>query len=257
MLQDERHQRILAMLATFGRMSTDRIAADLAVSRETVRRDVLELDARGALRRVHGGVVSIDPPAEPSLGERALIRQAQKRSIARAAASIVRAGQTLFIDAGTTVSALADELATLNGLTIITNSFDVAARIMIAGREDRGHRVFQIGGQVAPGAAATLGAAAIAGIARYRVDMAMLSPVGIDSTDGATSFDHDEAEIARAMADRADRVVILADHAKIGQRSRVSYCIPDRIDLLVTDMGARDLAELDRLRQLVGEVIIG
>jgi DeoR/GlpR family transcriptional regulator of sugar metabolism len=51
--------------------------------------------------------------------------------------------------------------------------------------------------------------------------------------------------------------VILADHAKIGQRSRVSYCIPDRIDLLVTDMGARDLAELDRLRQLVGEVIIG
>ena len=65
MLADERHQRIRALVATLGRVATDRIAADLGVSRETVRRDLVELEARGALRRVHGGVLAPRPAAEP------------------------------------------------------------------------------------------------------------------------------------------------------------------------------------------------
>ncbi|WP_372019986.1 DeoR/GlpR family DNA-binding transcription regulator [Tistrella mobilis] len=256
MLADERHQRIRALVATLGRVATDRIAADLGVSRETVRRDLVELEARGALRRVHGGVLAPRPAAEPPLAERSRIRLREKQAIARAAALKIEPGQTLFLDAGSTVSELAAVLATLTGLTIVTNSFEVAGRIAMAGADTRGLEVIQLGGRVVPGAGATLGAATIAEALRHHADWALLSPVAVDAGAGATSHDHDEAELARAMTARADRVAILADHAKIGQRSRVGYCPAERIDLLVTDARARDLPALEALTDLVGEVVI-
>ena len=120
----------------------------------------------------------------------------------------------------------------------------------------RGLEVIQLGGRVVPGAGATLGAATIAEALRHHADWALLSPVAVDAGAGATSHDHDEAELARAMTARADRVAILADHAKIGQRSRVGYCPAERIDLLVTDTRARDLPALEALIDLVGEVVI-
>ncbi len=238
MLQEDRHQRIRALLAAVGRVSTDRIAADLGVSRETVRRDVLALEARGLLRRVHGGVAAIAPDAEPPIAVRAQVRLGEKTRIARAAARLLKPGQTLFLDAGSTVSIVARELATLSGLTIVTNSFDVAT---IAGGKDRRMNNIQVlGGALGEAMPATFGAATVTEIARWQADIAILSPVGVDARYGATSFDIAEADIARAMAAAARRVFILADHSKIGQTSRVGFCPVERIDTLITDSRAAD-----------------
>ncbi len=136
MLAEERHQRIRALLTALHRVTTDRIAADLGVSRETVRRDVVELETRGELRRVHGGVVAVGPEPEPPIAVRTQVRQKEKRAIAKAAARLVAPGQTLFLDFGSTVSALAEELATLSGLTIVTNAFGVAQAIADGKRSD-------------------------------------------------------------------------------------------------------------------------
>src|SRR5699024_7001976 len=124
MWKEDRLHRIRGMLSTFQQVTTDSIAAELGVSRETVRRDIIQLETAGELRRVHGGAVLNH--AEPPVAERARTRVGFKRAIARRVARDIRSGQTLFLDAGSTTAIVAEELAKLSGLTIITNSFDVA-----------------------------------------------------------------------------------------------------------------------------------
>ena len=96
--------------------------------------------------------------------------------------------------------------------------------------KDAANEVILLGGSISDRAMATTGATTVLDIQRYRADMALLSPVGIDHRHGATNYDHAETEVARAMVANADRVVILADYSKIGQRSRISYCPIDGID---------------------------
>ena len=256
MWQEDRHQRIRALLATFGRVSARRIAAELSVSHETVRRDLLDLERAGVLRRVHGGAVVPEGGSEPPIAVRARLRVREKRAIARAAAQRVPAGKIVFLDAGSTTALLAEALIGKGGLAIVTNSIDIALKL--GGDEGcrRGNDVALLGGRILDGLSATCGAATVAEIHRFHADLALLSPVGFDVRYGATSFDPREADIARAMADNARSVAILADHSKIGTSSRISYCQADRVDLLVTDAQAAGNPNLAALRDKVGEILL-
>lgn len=252
MWQEERYQRIRALLSSLQQVSTDRIVGELGVSRETVRRDLLELEAMGELRRVHGGAVPVH--SEPSITERVHTRVKYKRAIARAAAGLVTSGQTLFLDAGSTTSMLADELAKLSGLTLITNSFDVALKVGAAG--SGANELIMLGGSVGGPVCATAGDITIAEIHRYRADVALLSPVGVDAECGATSYDLREAEVARAMAANAKQRILLADFSKIGLCSRVSYCEVNRIDHLITNTNAQKQPAFAALKAAVGKVLV-
>jgi DeoR/GlpR family transcriptional regulator of sugar metabolism len=257
MLPDQRYQRIRALLANFQQVSTGRIATDLDVSRETVRRDVAVLESMGELRRVHGGIKRTEPEPESPLDVRAKAHCNEKRAIVRTAAKLLQPGQAVFIDAGSTVSLLADELTSLRGLIIITNSFDVGLKLSTPdGQGQQRHRVHVLGGTPTVGIAANYGDVTVAEVMRWRVDWAMLSPVGIDADQGASSYEPQEAEVARAMATQARHTVILADHSKIGQRSRISFCPLENIYQLVTDKRAHHLAHLATLRDAGCKVIL-
>lgn len=240
MWQEERHRRIRSMLATFGQLSIDQVTEDFGVSRETIRRDFMEMEEAGELRRVRGGVVPIAQDVEAPYLERAAVRRREKLAIAKAAATLIEAGQTLFLDAGSTTTILAERLALMNGLTVVTNSFDVAKSMTSAGdMTQRGNRVVVLGGDFADNPPATYGAITINEIARYRADVALVSPVGLDAQSGATSYNPDEAEIARAMLAGAGRRVILADYSKLGVASRVSFCRTGDADCIIVDAKAR------------------
>jgi DeoR family fructose operon transcriptional repressor len=257
MLQEARLHRIRALLATFNQVSTERIAQELGVSRETVRRDVLELEGQRLLRRVHGGVVSLRVESEPPLEVRQMVRAKEKRAIARAVVPFVQPGKTVLLDAGSTTTQVAEELSSMSGLTLITNGLQVALKLAAADRHrDSGNRVILLGGGVSETLAATYGELTVSEIQRYRADLALLSPVGLSSRHGATSFEHHEAAIARAMMLSADQCIILADHSKIGLTSRVVYAEPAQIDVVITDAGARDLAALDELRGQNCQVVL-
>jgi len=252
---EARHQRIQALLERLDRVTTDQVVDELGVSRETVRRDFLELEAQGVLKRVHGGAVRIFD--EPSIDKRIGIRVKHKQSIARALAQRLNRELTVFMDAGSTTTLLARELAHLSHLTIITNSFDAVASFTSSPENNmRENRVFFLGGELSQRLAATTGASTIAEIGRFHVDMALLSPVAVDAAYGATSFDHNEALIARAMAENARQVVVLADYGKIGIRSRESYCAASRIDLLVTNANAVERPGYRELAGAVSEVLL-
>ncbi|HXH03952.1 MAG TPA: DeoR/GlpR family DNA-binding transcription regulator, partial [Candidatus Competibacteraceae bacterium] len=207
----------------------------------------------GLLKRVHGGAIRVED--EPPIAERAQSRVKFKQDIARTAVSLLARGQTVFLDAGTTTAILADELATLGGLTVVTNSFDVALKLRGPAAPAAGdNEVIVLGGTLSTRAPATVGGHTVAEIYRHRADLALLSPTGLDAVYGASNYDHPEAEVARAMVANAERVVILADYSKIGHPSRVAYCPPERIDLLITNRRAADEPGFEPLRRKLAQV---
>lgn len=257
MWHEERRQRIRSLIDTFGRVSIDRVTGDFGVSRETIRRDLLEMEAEGELRRVRGGAVANEDGREAPYRVRSAVRVREKRAIAAAAAQLVEAGQTLFLDAGSTTATLAERLAGLSGLTVITNSVDVANHISGAdGAGDRVNRAVLLGGEFNPEPPATFGDATINELARHQADIAMLSPFGLEVLKGATSYDPREAEIARAMIANARKTVLLVDHSKIGSVSRVAYCAATEIAQLVVDAKAPRRDGFEALREQVGAVVV-
>lgn len=257
MLQEERVIRIKALLDSYVRMSTDQLAQELDVSRETVRRDILQLEALGTLRRVHGGVVATAPQSEPPFLERQRIRAREKRAIAQAVLPLLSSGQTLLLDAGSTTGILADVIGSVAGLTVVTNSIGIAMKLAVpkANRPRQGSEVILLGGQPHGEVQATYGANTVNDIGRYHADIAILSPVGLSATHGATSYEHHEVAVAQAMAHQAKRLVIIADYSKIGVTSRVTYAAASRIDVVVTNGNAGNERELKALRRAGAEVI--
>ena len=107
MWSKDRHQKIMSLLEAQHRVSTDTLAEEFDVSRETVRRDLLELEGEGLVKRVHGGAVLPHPVPEEPFKKRMGSNLREKKAIARRAAQLITPGQCVFIDAGTTTSVFA------------------------------------------------------------------------------------------------------------------------------------------------------
>jgi DeoR family glycerol-3-phosphate regulon repressor len=222
---------ILDALRITGRESIASLAERLDVSDETVRRHVKDLVEQGAVHRVHGGVILASALAEPPFSRRIKERVAAKRAIAKGVADHVSDGMTLLIDSGSTTTYVAQALLQRSGLTVITNSLEIARTLV--GRGDCS--VHFAGGALRADIGATIGHEAIALIREFRADLAILSMGAIDVKDGYMDFDIDEARIARTMIDRADRVVVAADAWKFTAKARVRVCSFEPVSLLVTD----------------------
>jgi len=232
----ERHARIVALLDEHQRLATETIAAELGVSKETIRRDLIELELSGKLSRVHGGAIPQAVPIEPSYMVREELHRPGKRAIARAAATLIRPGMACFIDAGSTTQALAQVLLARSDLQIVTNSVSIASDL--AGNP--GLDVVLLGGRIAQELPATYGDQTVAEIGRYHLDLAIVSPVGIDPRAGAMDYLWHEAAVARAMLEHARQRIVLADRSKLGQTSRMQICASSAVDVLVTDAPATD-----------------
>jgi DeoR/GlpR family transcriptional regulator of sugar metabolism len=235
----ERHQRIVDLLQAHQRLTTEQFAEALKVSKETVRRDLIELERSGQLARVHGGAVPVNAtvPAllpEPAYAERTGLHLSQKRDIARLAAALMQPGEACFLDAGSTTLALAEVFARREGLIVITNSLHAATVLARSGA----HEVRLLGGRLETDVPATYGEQTVAEIGRLQVDWAFVSPVGFDAVNGAMDYLWNEATVARAMLTRSRRRAVLADASKLGQSSRIQICPLPEVDVLVTDAGA-------------------
>ena len=245
MWSQNRHQKILALLAARQQVTTDALSQEFEVSRETVRRDLMELENEGLLRRVHGGAVLPGPAPEEPFKKRMAAHRDEKIAIAKAAARLIKPGQSLFVDAGTTTSVFAAELAKVSGISVVTNSFDIASTLR---RAASGASVLLLGGRIVTDVPGTYGELTLSEIARFRTDVAVVSPVALHPEGGAGNYDLHEAEVARAMIEQSAKLIMLADHAKLCVSSQVRFCTCGQIDTLVTGAGAsaEKLAQLKR-----------
>jgi DeoR/GlpR family transcriptional regulator of sugar metabolism len=152
---------------------------------------------------------------------------------------------------------LAEELRTMSGLTIITNSLNAALKLSAAEEhETLNNSVILLGGSMLAGAQETRGELTVGEIFRYRADVALMSPVGIEAKNGASSFHPHEAAIARAMAQQATQLILLADHSKLGLTSRMNYAAIKDITALITDSGAASLPAFAALEKALPEVVL-
>lgn len=259
MWQEERHQKIRAMLTAFGQVSIDRIVESFGVSRQTVRRDLIEMEESGILRRIRGGAVPVETE-NMDFSVRLTQRMAEKRAICVAALQLLKNHQTIFMDAGSTTTIMAEVLAGPTGLTdltVVTNSLEVATRLAQPATPQASEiRVQLLRGPVKRDPLETWGGATVADIYSYHADIAFLSPLGIDAVSGATYHHLYGAEIAEAMARQAARITVLADHAKVGVTSRKCVCPIGELDCLVVDGKARDRPGFAALQEAVATLIV-
>jgi DeoR/GlpR family transcriptional regulator of sugar metabolism len=246
----QRQNGILDVVARDGEATVEALAAAFAVSAETIRRDLAQLAQSGVLQKVHGGARRLRLHAEGSFEERLSEDASAKAIIAAKLARIVQPGDTLFMDTGTTTLFCARELATVSGLTVITNSIRISD---VLARGSGGASVFVLGGWFNADNGETLGPMALEQVARFRADHAVLSVAALDAQ-GAMDADFDEAQIARAMAANATNVITVAQAAKLGRKAAYRVCALDEIDVLVCDIAPGDAfgAALDAAGVVLG-----
>lgn len=256
MRPSKRHDEITAFLSVAGEISVEELADKLHVSRETIRRDLSKLDADGRLRKFHGGARACAAGSEQLEKEGPFsVRMAQnddaKKIIAVAAGRLLKPGDAIFIDTGSTTVVMAEELAKLDSLVIITNCPRIAATVSA----NPSHRVFLIGGNYGVDAGETLGPLALEQIAKFRARYAIITVGAIDAS-SIMDFDIQEAEIAKAMISRADKVIILADHSKFDKRAVFEVAPISKINSVVTDRPLSPPLSLSFINANV-EIIIG
>ena len=254
MYAEERQQAIADLVAQRGRLSVNALAAEYAVTTETVRRDLSVLERAGVLRRVHGGAV---PAAaltalEAKVGDRDLAHADEKDRIAKKAVGLLPStGGSVLLDAGTTTARLALMLPRDLHLTVVTNAVPIAARL--AGSPSV--NLHLLPGRVRSTTHAAVGEDTVEALSRLRADVAFIGTNGLSVDHGLSTPDHTEAAAKRAIVASAHKVVVLVDSSKIGREHTVRFAELADVDVVVTDRGA-DPADLAELRSHGLEVVV-
>jgi DeoR family transcriptional regulator, fructose operon transcriptional repressor len=233
-LAAERKVRILEELRGARMVSTEDLARSLNVSGETIRRDLVGLEQQGLLSRVHGGAAAAQSrPAgqEPSFAERAASGSEAKDLIGRVAASLVRPGQLIVIDVGTTAARVARALPTDLVATVATCS--LLAAIELADRPNL--EVLVCGGRLRGGDLALSNTLANSFFADLRPDIAFLGSGGVDAQSGLTDFHLDEAVVRRTIIGRAATSYALADATKFDRVAHHRVAGWNALSGLITD----------------------
>lgn len=242
MYAQERQQEIVRLARADGRVDVMALADGLNVTAETIRRDLTVLERAGVLRRVHGGAIPVERIGfEPTLAARDTVLITEKERIAKAALAELPDEGAVILDAGSTVARLAELLPADRELTVVVNSPVLA--VLMGTRPNL--TVLQLGGRIRGRTLASVDDWALRALADLYVDVAFMGTNGCSVERGLTTPDQAEAAVKHAMIMSARRVVVLADHTKIGNDYLARFGALADIDLLITDSGLEADLRLD------------
>ena len=210
-MPQERQQWILQRLRSHGRVVAVELATEFEVSEDSIRRDLRELAAQGLCKRVYGGALPL-PVASSPLKQRRVEHTGRKQALARKAATLVRQGQVLLIDAGSTNAAIAAALPERCGLTVVTNAPDVALALL----DREGFEIQLIGGRVDPRIGGAVGAQAVKELQRIRADLCFPGACALDVEGGLWGFDSEESLLKRTMVEASGETVVVVTSDKLG-----------------------------------------
>lgn len=228
-----RQVRLLAIVAQEGFVSVAESAKRFGVSDMTIRRDLRRLEESGEVLRTHGGAFA-KPVAgartlEPSFNQRERENQTAKQAIGQAAAAMIRPGEAIGLDLGTTALEMARALSAANGISVFTNSLRAALALA-----DSMITTYIPGGQLRKPEMSVCGSITIAQLENYRLDRVFLGVSGI-TADGVFDYSVEETEVKRLYIRQGTEVVVLADSSKFDHWSLVKVAELERIHVLVTD----------------------
>lgn len=223
----------------------------------TIRRDFNTLIQKGEVGKSWGGITRLDDQDTSTLtvAHRQTLFADEKDKIAEQAASFIQDGDIIIIDGGTTTFFMTKYIAHKK-IRVITNSILIAYQIDMCRNKNygAGAEVFVTGGLIYPDSGLLVGPQAIANIRQYHADLAFLSVGGIRHEE-ATNSNQLVVETERAIIDQSEKVIMLADHSKLGKRSMCQICNIDEIDVLVTNYNEKKEDMIAKIRKVGVEVI--
>lgn len=234
MLNEERRRLIVDMVRNDGRVLVGSLARHFRTSQVTIRKDLDILESRGEIHRSHGGALPAQNRVldDPTLREKEKLHRKEKLRIAAAAARMVREGQVVILDSGTTTTAIARALLGFQNLTVITNAVNIAAELSGSPLE-----VILVGGSLRKNSFSMVGPIAEETLQRLNADILFLGVDGFDLHYGLSTPNLLEAKVNRAMMQVASITVAVCDSSKFGRRSLSSIAPISEIQRLICDRG--------------------
>lgn len=234
--KEERHEYITTILNKDGKVKVTKLAHELNVTPETIRRDLAELEDEGQCKRIHGGAIPYEDINKELAFERKLdIFKEEKMRIAKVAAARIQNGDHIAIDVGTTTIHIADMINGLEDLTVVTNSLAAAHRFNVALEEKRmTGKVMVLGGFLNPEQFSMAGTITLETLNRIKIDKAFLSCGGVSNS---TVFDYDfeESLVSSKMLNQSSQSILLVDSSKIGVTSYFSICSLLEVNEVISD----------------------
>lgn len=214
-------------------VSLEQLAKYFHVSVNTVRRDISELSERGRIKKVYGGVASMesDKNAPLSMSVRASKNRPAKQRIGELAASLVHSGDTVFLDSGSTVVCMLPYLAQKEDITIVTHSLSV----MYEASKYPSLKMISLGGFYNRMTSSFVGISTLAALSEINTDAIFIAATGVSLEHGLTNTTYLEAEIKREVVQHNDKVILLADHSKFDTAATISFLNFSNLYGIVTD----------------------
>jgi DeoR/GlpR family transcriptional regulator of sugar metabolism len=233
MLKQERQRQIVELLGAEGKLIAAELSSRLGVSEDTIRRDLWELDAEGKIMRVHGGALSRLPQTVPYT-ERKGLQVEGKSAVGRAAAALVKSGQLLFLDGGTTTLQVARSIPKSFRLTVVTNSPPIAAEL----NEHPSVEIILLGGRLLKESQVVVGQETVEQIQQFHADLLFLGTCAIHRKAGITIPHLEEASVKRALMQCAIDAVVVATADKLNTTAPYVVAPVEDLSYLVTEASA-------------------
>jgi DeoR family transcriptional regulator of aga operon len=252
MLNEERRRAILEIINREGRVVVKDLARRFSTSHVTIRSDLESLHNKGLAQRTHGGALPLQVGAllDPTLREKENQHPEEKKRIADASAALVKDGESVVLDSGTTATMVARSLRRFRNLTVITNAVNIAAELAGTAVE-----VILTGGTLRENSFSLVGPLAEDTLHRLSADIMFLGVDGFDVRYGLTTPNLLEAKVNRVMMEISRRTVVICDSSKFGRRSLSLIAPPSAIHHVITDNGVAK-ADLRVLKESRIEVTI-
>lgn len=247
----QREIDIVSCLRKRGTARITELSELLGVSKNTIRRDLRNLESQGVLRVTYGGaVLSDDMPMGMPLNQREIQFIDEKQRIGQAANALIPDGAAVLLDAGTTTEQIAVALHDRSGLTVVTNGLNIMVRLA-----DASDLVaVSTGGSFNTITHCFVGFHAEQVLSQFHVDIAFIAAGGV-TAQGVTNTNTAEVQIKKTMLDIAEKTVLVVSHEKIGRRALAPFAELNQIDTIITDDRA-DPAVLETLRSMGPEIIV-
>ncbi|MCG6890401.1 MAG: DeoR/GlpR family DNA-binding transcription regulator [Gammaproteobacteria bacterium] len=247
----KRQNEILASVKLHGACSIIDLARQFEVSDETIRRNIKPLVRRGLIEKVHGGIVLCqkqepEPPFEKRMNERVEAKQL----ISARVATIIRNGDSIMLDTGSTTAYVARALGEHRNLSVVTNCTEIARTLA----REPSNRVHLCGGALRADDWATFGSAAIDFVRQFHVNYALLSIGGVTADGGFTDYHLEEAEFSRAVIAQAQKTIVVADHSKFGNPNFIKVCDFTEVDMVVVERAPP--VDIENALREAGSVVI-
>lgn len=232
-MKNHRVEKIIEYLKLHNIVTVDDLVREVAASPATIRRDLIKLDQQGVITRTHGGVsLNRFVASQPTTNEKILRNIKEKENIAEAAAALVKAGDSVVIDAGTTAMALVRKLIHLP-IRVITVDLHIALFLSEYKQID----VVVTGGNVDESSQSTIGEHSRALLRSIHPDIAFVTCNSWSLEKGITTPTEDKAWLKRDLIGNASQKVLIADSSKYGKYSLYKICELEEIDTIITDQG--------------------